>query len=117
MFSEKPCSKPTTKHARGNRTMDGECSPTKEGCGVGTAEREREIICRNELSQPKQSPAVCNGDCLGAAQDVQFSEQRLDVALDGDFRDRQASTDQLVGLAFRQQPQNLHFAWSQFFSG
>ncbi len=78
--------------------MDGECSPTKEGCGVGTAEREREIICRNEPSQPKQSPAVGNGDCLGAAQDVQFSEQRLDVALDAMKVRQQGSPEWILAL-------------------
>src|SRR6266571_282094 len=86
------------------------------------AERElpnanAEIIHRNELSHPKQSPAAGHGESLGAAQDVQFSENGLDVALDGDFRDGQANADQLVRLAFRKQPQNIQFAWSQFFSG
>ena len=95
--------------------MDGECSPTKEGCGVGTAERECEIICRNELSQPKQSPAVCHGESLGAAQDVELFEQRLNMALDGDFGDRQIGADQLVGLGFREQPQNFQFPRGQFF--
>ena len=72
---------------------------------------------RDQFSQPKQSPAVCHGHCLGAAQDVQFSENGLDVALDGDFRDGQVSSDQLVRLAFRKQPQNIVLAWGQFFSG
>ena len=48
----------------------------------------------------KQSPAVGHGDCLGAAQDVQFSEQRLDVALDGDFCDGQVRAN-VVGIAPR----------------
>src|SRR2546426_12837333 len=59
------------------------------------------VIRRNIRSQVKQSPAVGHGDGLGAAQDVQFSEQRLDVALDGDFRDGETGADQFVGLAFR----------------
>ena len=76
-----------------------------------------EIIRRNELSQPKQSPAVCHGDGLGATQDIELLENGLDMALDSDFRDRQINSDQLVWLAFRKQPQNIQFAWSQFFSG
>src|SRR6185295_13605962 len=76
-----------------------------------------EIIRRNQLSQPKQSPAVCYSDGFGAAQDIEFLENGLDMALDGDFRDRQISSDQLVGFAFRKQPQNIQLAWSQFFSG
>src|SRR5712671_4272014 len=36
---KKPCSKRTLKHARGNGTMDGDSSPTKEGFERGqTAE-------------------------------------------------------------------------------
>ena len=31
MFAEKPCSKPTSKDARGNQTMEGKRPPTKEG--------------------------------------------------------------------------------------
>ena len=76
-----------------------------------------EIIRRNELSQPKQSPAVCHSDGFGAAQDIELLENGLDVALDGDFSDRHRRADELVGLAFRKQPQNIPFAWSQFFSG
>jgi len=67
------------------------------------AEREpqnanAEIICPNELSQPKQSPAVGHGDCLGAAQDVQFSEQRLDVALDAMKVRQQGSPEWILAL-------------------
>jgi hypothetical protein len=34
----------------------------------------------------------------------------LDVALDGDFRDREVRSDQFVGLARRQQAQDFRFA-------
>src|SRR6267143_6588396 len=106
--------------------MDGGNSPTKVGLRARanrtrwTARSEPSVcraMCGDQFSQPKQSPAVCHGHRLGAAQDVQFSENGLDVAFDGDFRDCQSSADQLVGLAFRKQPQNILLAWSQFFSG
>ena len=55
----------------------------------------------------KQPSAIRHGDGFGAAQDVQFSEERLDVALDSDFRDCQIRADQFIWLSFRKQKQDF----------
>ena len=70
-----------------------------------------------DWSQVKQSPSVRHGDCFGAAQDVQLSEQGLDVTLHGDFRDGQVGANQFIGFAGREQSQDFQLARSQFFGG
>ena len=91
------------------------------GSGIQCANRIGEFSPRSRrrgrISQAEQSPAVCHRNGFSAAQDIELSEKGLDVAFDGDFRDRQVSADQLVGLAGREQAQDFQFARSQFFSG
>src|SRR5438876_10194434 len=94
--------------------MEGRRSPTKEGYPVLNRSKQRS---RRKESQMKQSPPVGHSDGLRPAQDVEFSEKRLDVALDGDFRNSQVSPDQFVGFAHGKETQDIQFARSQFFGG
>jgi hypothetical protein len=54
---------------------------------------------RQEPSKTKQSLFAGHSNRFGAAQYVQFAEDRLDMALDRHLRDRQIHPDELVGLA------------------
>ena len=54
---------------------------------------------------------------LGPAENIELSEERLDVALDGDFGDSEIRPDKFVGLAGREQLQNIQLTSSQFLSG
>ncbi len=53
----------------------------------------------------QQTFAVGYGKRLGTAQNIELSEERLDMALNGDFSDRQGVAENLVvlilGLSWR----------------
>src|SRR6266566_10098211 len=86
----KPCSKPTSRHARGNWTMGGKETPTKVGPGLGMEQK----------SQMKQPSAIGHGNCLCPAQNIELFENSLNMAFDGDFSNGHRRADEFVGSAF-----------------
>ena len=99
--------------------MGGECSQT----GNGERTEKNAFWAKPDANavlsrlQMQQAPAVGHTNSLGAAENVEFSEERLDVALDGDFGDGEICPDKFVGLAGREQLQNIQLASSQLLSG
>src|SRR5271168_1110123 len=65
----------------------------------------------------QQALAGCHCDGFGTTQDIEFPENRLHVALDGDLADQQCCADELVWLTLRQQSQDFQFSRCQLLRG
>src|SRR5262249_27003105 len=68
----------------------------------------------DRLSESEQPLPSSDGDGLRATEDVEFSEQRFHMGLNGQFRNREVRSNQLVGLALSQEPQDIDLSHSQF---